>query len=244
MPATAQTHHRWLLSFGFGRFSSGNGGADRFAPRAFFAARVDPAQPVTSRLPGLGAGVGCQIRRGRVRGQVCHLADVGRRGAAHLVPNLAAGHARRFGLGLGRGGIAEINDVLQTLAGVHNGHGRGRRHAGAGAGGGADGDLHLRPLGVGDERAGLQLPHERARDGFGGGARMVFGDGGGAGGGLRGFVGGKGGGPAGGGGGQRRNVIGREAERGGVGGDVGGKQAEPVVKVGVSGGDVVGHGAG
>src|SRR5665213_540604 len=244
MPATAQTHHRWLLSFGFGRFSSGNGGADRFAPRAFFAARVDPAQPVTSRLPGLGAGVGCQIRRGRVRGQVCHLADVGRRGAAHLVPNLAAGHARRFGLGLGRRGIAEINDVLQTLAGVHNGHGRGGRHAGAGAGAGADGDFHLRPLGVGDKRAGLQLLHERAGGGFGGGAGMVFGDGGGAGGGLRGFVGGKSGGPAGGGGGQGRNVVGGEAQRGGVGGDVGGKQAEPVVKVGVGGGNVVGHGAG
>jgi hypothetical protein len=47
---------------------------------------------------------------------------------------------------------------------------------------------------------------------------------------------------AGGGGGQGRDVVGREAKRGGVGGDVGGKQAEPVVKIGVGGGNVVGQG--
>ena len=223
-------------------FSSRNGGADRLAPRAFFAARVDPAQPVINHLPRLRAGVFRQIRRAAVGGHIRQLADVRGRGAADFVPNLATGHARRLGLGFGRGGIAEINDVLQTPAGVHGRHRRGLRHAGAGAGGGADGDLHGVALGVGHFGAGLQLLDERAGEAFNGGARMVFGDGGGAGGGLRGFIGGKSGVPAGGGGGQGRDVVGREAERGGVGGDVGGKQAEPVVKIGVGGGNVVGQG--
>src|ERR1035437_1558047 len=70
-------------------FLSRNGGADRLAPRAFFAARVDPAQPVTSDLPRLRAGVFRQIRRAAVRGHIRQLADVRGRGALPTLPQIS-----------------------------------------------------------------------------------------------------------------------------------------------------------
>lgn len=75
---------------------SGDRRGNRLAPRAFLAARADPAEHVVGRLARVGTWVFGHVRRGGIEGQELAFARV-RRGGADLHPDLAAHRASGLG---------------------------------------------------------------------------------------------------------------------------------------------------
>jgi len=211
--------------------SPGDGGGDGIAPRAFLVAGVHPAHPKPDRQSGLRTGIVHQTRRLGGALHKGHLRVVRGRGRAHLAPDFATGHTRRLPFGTGRGGIAEINGVLQMLAGVHRGNRLGGGHAHRRARLGVDIDLHGFALGIRHLGAGLQLLDERAGDGFESVAGLNLDAGGCGGGGMGRGVCGIRRVPGGGGVGQRLHVVGRQSHRGGIGGDVIAERSGPIMKL-------------